>query len=371
MVAAAAGGALVWAALLPRTSGSSVDHTAAEREPIYQDDLEVTVSERLDLLRRAHVWRAPAVPIGKASLSGQRNLAVASCRFRIDDVGGTTPKFDCELDNGDSVRIKYGRGPEALTEAAATRLLRALGFGADEVTLVEKLRCYGCPIEPFAVLKAAEVSGTEPLLDRIVDPTEFRELEWVAMETKFEARPIETELLEGWSFFELDMIDPAAGGAPRAHVDALRIVAVLLAHWDNKPDNQRMVCLAREWPEDESCPEPFLLLQDVGATFGPLKLDFDQWAETPIWENRAACTLSMRTLPFDGATFGIATVTEEGRRFAGRLLSQLSEEQLTGLFAGARFDRKRGLFRDPTPVSEWVRAFKVKVRDITTGPPCP
>ena len=27
--------------------------------------------------------------------------------------------------------------------------VRALGFGADEITLVRRLRCYGCPAEPF------------------------------------------------------------------------------------------------------------------------------------------------------------------------------------------------------------------------------
>jgi hypothetical protein len=148
-------------------------------------------------------------------------------------------------------------------------------------------------------------------------------------------------------------------------------MAVLLAHWDNKAENQRLVCLSEPWPEDTPCPEPFLLLQDVGATFGPTKMDFDAWQKVPMWEDRASCTISMRHLPYEGATFGAATVTEPGRQFIGGLLAQLSDDQLTALFASARFGDKRGWLTRPTPVADWVRVFKQKVRAITDGPPCP
>jgi hypothetical protein len=154
-------------------------------------------------------------------------------------------------------------------------------------------------------------------------------------------------------------------------VDAIRMMAVLLAHWDNKSENQRLVCLSREWPEGTPCSRPFLLLQDVGATFGPPKLDLEAWEKTPMWDDRSACTLTMRDLPFDGATFGQATVTDEGRRFIGGLLAQLSDQQLEELFTHARFAEKRGLFSAASPVSEWVRVFKAKVRTINEGPACP
>jgi hypothetical protein len=182
---------------------------------------------------------------------------------------------------------------------------------------------------------------------------------------------VETAALEGWSFFELDRIDPRQGGAPRAHVDALRLIAVLLAHWDNKSENQRLVCLSPKWADGTPCPEPFVLLQDVGATFGPTKLDLDAWQQAPIWENRAACIVSMRTMPFEGATFGQATITDAGRRFTAGLLSQLTDTQLADLFAHARFAEKRGLFTPAHPISAWVTTFKAKTRAISEGPACP
>jgi hypothetical protein len=79
----------------------------------------------------------------------------------------------------------------------------------------------------------------------------------------------------------------------------------------------------------------------------------------------------MRELPYNGATFTDVHVTEAGRRFAGKLLSELSDQQITELFSGARFDQKRGIFSASKPVSGWVRAFKAKVQAITDGPACP
>ena len=344
---------------------------AKDGKPLSKDDREVSEKERAEMIARAQLWRQPRQPISRASMSGT-TVDEVTCRFKVTDLGGTTPKFDCELDSGEEIRIKYGNGPEVPAEAAATRLIRALGFGADDITIVRKLRCYGCPKEPFSMMRTVELTKAEALYEKIVvDFDEYEEFEWVAMERKFNARPIETDKLEGWSFFELDHVNPAKGGAPREHVDAVRLLAVFLAHWDNKSENQRLVCLAREWRDDAACPSPFLLLQDVGATFGPTKFDLEAWRKAPIWEDRAACTTSMRTLPFEGATFGQAVISERGRTFTASLLGELTEPQLTDLFTHARFAEKRGVFTPTHSVGDWISVFNDKVRAIADGPTCP
>ena len=355
-----------------RTSapGNDAGKDKEDDKPRSRDDREVSDAARAEMLVRAQLWRPPPAPVNRASLAGD-TLDELSCKFKVSDLGGTTPKFDCILESGEQVRIKYGSGPEVPAEAAATQLLKRLGFGADDVALVRRLRCYGCPKEPFSVMKAVEVTRAEALYKQVVDFDKYEEFEWVAVERKIDARPIETDKIKGWSFFELDGIDPSRGGAARAHVDAIRIMAVLLAHWDNKSENQRLVCLTEKWPEDSPCPEPFLLLQDVGATFGPAKLDLAAWEQTPMWADRQACSMSMQGLPFGGATFGETRITEAGRRFTARLLSQLSREQLTELFTYARFAEPRGVFAPSHPVSEWVRVFQKKVAEISAGPPCP
>ena len=345
---------------------------AAKSKPLHEDARKVSEAERLEALARAHVWRAPSVPIGEANFAVRAaEPQQLTCKFKISELGGTTPKFDCDLDTGEEIRIKYGKGPEIPAEVAATRLLKALGFMADDVTVVERLRCYGCPAEPFSIMKTVELTRAEALYRRVIDYDDFKEFDWVARERKVAARPIETENLEGWAFFELDKIDPAKGGAPRAHVDALRLMALFLSHWDNKSENQRLICLSNSWSEDTPCPQPFLLLQDVGATFGPSKVDLTQWEKVKMWHDRATCTISMQELPYNGATFATTTVSEAGRQLVGKLLSALSDRQLSDLFSGARFDQKRGLFSAPHPVAEWVRVFRAKTRAITDGPPCP
>ena len=332
----------------------------------------VSAGERDDAVTRAEVWRAPEVPIRRANLGDGRDVpSRLDCWFTLTTVGGTTPKFDCELDTAEEIRIKYGYGAETHAEVAATRLLRALGFGADAVTMVERLRCYGCPREPFTTSRVVEATHSRGLYARALDYRDHQDFEWVALERRFPALAIESERTRGWAMFELDRVDPSKGGAPRTHVDAIRLMAIFLAHWDNKAANQRLVCLAERWADGTPCPRTFLLLHDLGATFGPRKVDLHDWEAAAIWEDRASCVVSMRDMPHGGATFGRARVTESGRRFAADLLGQITDAQLAELFGAARFDRLRGPFRENASVSEWVRVFKARAAAIRNGPPCP
>jgi hypothetical protein len=355
-----------------RESSDKADSSKGKKDkPLGKDERVVSAEQRAEMLVRAQVWREPATPVSRASFADEDRETDVRCKFKVSQLGGTTPKFDCELESGEEIRIKYGKGPEIPAETASTRLLRALGFGADHVRLVERLRCYGCPEEPFSTMKAVEVTRAEPVYEKIVDYADFEDFEWAAIEEKFAARPIETERQEGWAFFELKTIDPNKGGAPRAHVDALRLLAVFLAHWDNKPENQRLVCLTNAWKEGTPCPQPFLLIQDTGATWGPGKVDLDSWSKARIWEDRATCQVSMRDFPYDGATFEAVQITEGGRQMLGRLLAQLTDAQLTELFTDARFHLRRGIFTTNRPVAEWVGAFKARRQHITEGSPCP
>lgn len=334
----------------------------------------VSAEERVDALSRATVWQAPP-PIASASFAADpKQPASLECTFVIAQMNGTAPKFDCELPNGDKVRVKYGRSPEIPSELASTRLLHALGFGADTMTLYQKVRCYGCPAEPFMTMKTLGFANAEKLYGKVMNKKEFKEFEWAAVERKHQGRAIETEEVEGWAFFELDLIDPKKGGAPRAHVDALRLLAVMLAHWDNKSENQRLMCLSeKDWPEGGKCSKPLAMLQDVGAAWGPRKVDLVEWTKAPIWSDRASCTASMDALPYHGATFQPVKITEAGRKHLGGLLSQLTDRQLDDLFRSSRFDHATGLVGGvkATPVEDWVKAFRTKARQITDGPSCP
>ncbi len=356
---------------------AACDSTSAEQAPQpsrVQKSKKVSDEERRDALSRAMVWRHPDVPISRAHLGADAAQAQSiNCRFAITELGGTAPKFDCTLENGERIRIKYGRSPEIPSEVAAARLLHALGFGADNMMLVERVRCYGCPAEPFITMRSLGLVGAEELYGKIANPSAYKEFEWVAVERKHWGRSIETDTVEGWAFFELDQIDPKKGGAPKTHVDSLRLLSVLIAHWDNKSENQRLVCLSQaDWPEGGRCARPLAMLHDIGGAFGPRKVDLEQWEKVSIWGDRASCTATMETLPYNGATFKPVRISEAGRRHLSTLLAQLSDAQIAALFAGARFDQSKGMIGfTTTPVSEWVRVFKQKVREISAGPACP
>jgi hypothetical protein len=308
-------------------------------------------ARRQDALVRAKVFRSGFQPEVLAS----RPATPLDCRFLLTDVSGTTPKFDCELADGRQVKVKYGRTPEISGEIAATRLLTALGFGADQVRLASRVRCYGCPVSPFYSRVLAKGTHLEALLRRTTNYDEFRDYEWTAVEDELDAAPIDAAGEEGWAFYELKQIDDARGGATAHEVDALRLMAVFLAHWDNKARNQRLVCLSPAGP-DGRCERPLVMLQDVGATFGPRKVNLSAWRETPIWMNtQSGCRVSMESFPHDGATFGEVTISEGGRRLLVDRLVKLSPAHLRTLFLEAKF---------PGDVGEWVRVFRQKIDEM-------
>jgi hypothetical protein len=364
----------VWA-LVVACGPATAEQQGASRPLPRLKSKKVSDEERLDALSRAIVWQQPRVAIARARLgSDPEQPAMVECTFAVTEVGGTAPKFDCDLPNGERIRVKYGRSPEVPSEVAAARLLHTLGFGADSVMLVEKLRCYGCPPEPFLVMRTLGLAGAHDLYGSIQNKSAYKDFEWVAVERKHYGRPIETDKIEGWAFFELDSIDEKKGGAPRAHVDALRLLAVMIAHWDNKSENQRLVCLSeKDWPEGGKCSRPLALLQDVGSAFGPRKVDLEGWQDAHIWGDRASCTATMEKLPYAGATFKAVPISEAGRKHLAGLLQQLSPNQISELFEAARFHKATGLIggESASPVGEWARVFSNKVRQITDGPPCP
>jgi hypothetical protein len=326
--------------------------------------------ERALALRRARVWREPPRPIPAADLAANPEGpgafspdADVACTFRLRPSSGWSPKFDCTLPSGEVLRVKYGHNSvEVFGEVAATRLLTALGFGADRMYVVRSVRCMGCPLHPFPRLKFWDAVTSD-------DGREVR-FDVADVERKMPGRPIKAPGHSGWTWPELDQIDPAAGGSSRAEVDALRLMAVFLADWDAKDPNQRLVCLD-EPPSARGCSEPLAYLQDVGETFGPRGVDLEGWAHTPVWADAATCRLSMKDLPYRGAGFGEPRIAEAGRRFLGDRLRQLSHAQVVALFTGARFPAYLHQSPEGQAPESWARAFEDRVRQIVDRPPCP
>ena len=83
------------------------------------------------------------------------------CRYKPDEV--TRYNAEVRLRARDrrkaegEVRLHQG---DSLGDRRS-RLLHALGFGADRVSRVEKVRCYGCPFQPFHMRSLWELVGAD------------------------------------------------------------------------------------------------------------------------------------------------------------------------------------------------------------------
>jgi len=336
-------------------------------------------SARMDAIRRAQVWTKTNVsamdiktgPTGDGAFAPE---ATVNCEWVDKKMTGRSPKFTCVIPPADEVKVKYGHdNGEVFAEVAATRLLWALGFGADRMYPV-KVVCKGCP---------AEAVGTDV----------------AAIERKMDGTEIESDIETGWAWRELDLVDPDKGGAPLAHRDALKLLAVFLQHTDSKAVQQRLLCLdpkekdgadakgddkakdARDPKDDKddkekakdakgTCKETFMLIQDVGLTFGHAtksngsgtSASFREWSAAPIWKDPGRCVGNM--VKSMTGTLKDPVISEEGRKFLAGLLTQLSDSQLRDLFEVARFGRRTVPDQPAATIDQWVDAFKKKRTEI-------
>ena len=321
--------------------------------------LSKTPELRATLVARSKVWLPTDIPsknllIGPTGPGSFLPNATVECTYKAIQLHGKSPKFACGLPTGKPLKVKYGgNNGEVFGEVAASRLLWALGFGADRMYSV-RVVCHACPSS------IGTIEGGND--DRIVDPA--------AVERKMPHR-----LSEHWSWKELDEIDERAGGATRAERDGFKLLAVLIQHGDSKPEQQRIVCASGS--KNERCAVQLVMIQDLGNTFGHaatfsgpqrLSTNFTRWARQPIWKDPRRCVGNL-----DGvftSTLHDPRISEGGRHFLASLLMQLSEDQLHDMFAAARINLRA---RAPesshsgfSSIDEWVDAFKQKRVEIVS-----
>lgn len=317
----------------------------------------VTAAARLEALRRAQVWQATDIPsmdlrAGPKGPGAFPPGASVTCTYLDKKLNGRSPKFACTIPPDDELKVKYGtHNGEVYAEVAASRLFWALGFGAERMYPVSVV-CQGCP-------------------------SNLQDTKVAAIERKMPGKDIEVADGSGWAWPELDLVDPAVGGAPRAQRDALKLLAVFVQHTDSKPEQQRLICLGQHETNKKPCAEPFMMAHDLGQTFGQANawnrssvssVNLDEWGRAAIWKDRGRCIAGMKK-SFSG-TLGNPKISEEGRKFLADLLVQLTDAQLHDLFTVARFPQR---WESPPGSSEaqtidqWVNAFKRKRDEVVNN----
>lgn len=317
-------------------------------------------AERSSAIARAQVWTPTNVrmmnlregPAGPRAFTLHQTV---NCTYSPKDLSGKSPKFSC-ISGQDELKVKFGEdNAEVFAEVAATRLMWALGFGADAMYSVRVI-CRDCPSRLGGIDGEGDV--------RIFDPA--------TIERKMPGREFEPD--SAWSWRELNSVDPQRGGAPLAHRDALKLLAVFMQHTDTKPRQQRIMCLEGGKAAPGVCEKPFLMISDVGLTFGRANLfnsnskgmDYVRWSATPVWKESGGCVGNLSKSAT--GTLDDPVISEEGRAFLANLLMQLSDDQIAGMFEAARVTLR---LRDPgkessglATVGEWVEVFKRKRAEI-------
>jgi len=310
-------------------------------------------------------------------------------------MGGKTPKFECKITRVESangqvqtlssemdeepVKVKFGADDrEVYAEVVATRLMWAMGYYADSWYPV-RVECNNCPEDP--------VSGSGPRGPRVFDPA--------TIARKFPAKKMYEvgKEDEGWTWKELE----ADNRRPTYEKDGLKLLGAFLQHSDNKPPQQRLDCDKIDVNESTNpfttvCDKSFMLVQDVGATFGgggwftsntTAKMNLEKWDGKKLWKHVGTpdaaqdCEADLRKSLTAHDGLSNPTISEEGRRFDAGLMCQLSDSQLQDLFKASRVtqmpeyrDRSGNLKPGVTEASiigQWVDAFKRKREDLAKG----
>ena len=319
--------------------------------------------DREAFFRMAQVWMPTRVsemnirmgPAGKHAFQPDQ---LVQCEFAPSKRVGSSRKFNCTLSDGDVVKVRYGAdNAEVEGSVLATRLLWALGFGADAAYPV-RVVCHGCSDDPWN--KRERTNKTS-------------EFDVATIERKMPGHEMHAKP-DGWSWSELSLVDETQGGAPRAQRDALKLLAVFMQHTDNKVEQQRLQCLPGALTDEGLCTKPFLFLHDVGLTFGRANylnhtstgsVNFDQWTSVPIWRDKARCIGHLAKS--STGTLGDPRISEVGRAFLAGLLDQLTSRQIYDLFQVGhveRRSRKPGSSQPAASGAEWAAAFNAKRTEI-------
>jgi len=345
---------------------------------------------------------------------------------------GQTPKFHCLVrqadgtsgksikvkfsplrdDNGANVPDPYG---EVFTTVLSSRLLRALGFGTNDLYLVKTLRCYGCSKDPWSdsiwlygpnstplsryVFKSQHSNYKESgrdddgNIEYVLDTSQYTEFTYVSIQKKvgFEIQSFEGQ---GIGYDEFSNVNPANHAA----LDAFRLLSVFLNHADNKASNQALTCMDTtedileelkniSSPSDSySCKNPIIIIKDAGKEFGSgayglltqyRALDLDDpneggggWKQAKIWQNDDNCMVDIHGSPFN-SSFHPVVISEEGRQLLAHRLNQLTSQQIGDLFKGVKVSELpfsgHPEFKD---VQNWVKVFMEK-RDEINSRTCP
>jgi hypothetical protein len=163
--------------------------------------------------------------------------AAGNFEFTKEDMNATSPKFDVKDANGDKWKVKLG--DEARPETVATRLVWAVGFHTDEDYFLPAIHVEGMPARVHRGRQFIDADGTmrNARLERSI-PGQKKVGDWKWTDGLYTGT-------REWN--------------------GLRVLMALINNWDLKDVNNSIY--------SEKDGELIYVVSDLGASFGPTKLD--------------------------------------------------------------------------------------------------
>lgn len=302
--------------------------TALTQQPSFSNTLDK---------REPVLWRDPG-NISRRDLKwgpGSPELAPAApFHFLEEDKQGESPKFRVRDANGVEWSVKVG--PEAQSESAATRIVWAVGYFAEEAYYLHRAEIHGLP--------------------RLSRGMQHIEGGRYVRGARFEPRREYIKRGDPWRWLK----NPFVG---TREFNGLKVLMVLLNNYDTSTINNRVLTVTD--PRSGTKEERYVVT-DLGATLGsvggmggrrsksnlndfrrsdfikrvkgeivefdynttPAGLAYVMYVLAPwYWHSQAEKERAMQKVPLEHA------------RWVGRLLSQLSERQLEDAFEAAGYTR--------------------------------
>ncbi len=249
------------------------------------------------------LWRDPA-DIASLNLlygpGGKEHAPAGKFKFVEEGKQGTNPKFDVVDEQGVRWRVKVG--PEARAETAASRLLWAAGYFADEDYYVPELRVEG--------------------MQKLSRGQEFVSQDGVVRGAGLERHVAgRKKIIKPWSWSD----NPFVG---KKELSGLQIMMALMNNWDAADKNNSIY--------DEGG-ESHYLVSDVGATFGRMggilgrsKDNLKDYSESQFVQKATPEYV-------DFSAFRFKHIPRADAKWLGGLLSQLSADQIRDCFRAAGY----------------------------------
>jgi hypothetical protein len=295
-------------------------------------------SRTFDPSRADVLWREPTNLAARDLFYGPGGRAHAPAgttfRFLSEDLNGSNPKFEVVDDAGTKWKLKMGW--EAQPETAASRVVWAVGYFADEDYYLPYLCVQGVPAHLHRGRHFVDAAGC-------INGGRLKR-------HNHEKADAETDV---WSWRQ----NPFTG--TRA-LNGLRVLMAVINNWDVKDINNRV----RLIDDGDGDKVRAFLVSDLGASFGPTHLtvghaeargDLDRYRESRFVVSTTECCVDF-AVPDRAAPIVLANPKEyymrlglrwigqaiprEDARWMGALLGGLTADQLHDAFRAAGYSKE-------------------------------